>query len=178
MRATFNGCQIMSRQHSFLHYKFLALLLPVLLTACGFHLRGINDLPEWLDNVAIISKDDSNRELVSKLKSLLEGYKIDVNPDTARAKYWLIIHDSGIQQQIISVGASTNPRQYQLIMVTQFSLQTPKGQVLKPPRRVSVSRQLTVNNDRILGSNDEENILVSEMRQDTVIQIVNRLNRP
>lgn len=159
-------------------YKFLALLLPLLLTACGFHLRGITDLPEWLNNVSIISKTEYSKELETKLKSLLEGYKIDVNPDPSHAQYWLIIHDSRVQQQIVSVGASTNPRQYQLTMITEFSLQTPKGQIIKAPKRVSVSRQLTVNNDRILGSNEEESILISEMRQDTVIQIVNRLNRP
>ncbi|MDF1928913.1 hypothetical protein PGH45_00900 [Legionella pneumophila] len=41
-----------------------------------------------------------------------------------------------------------------------------------------MSRQLTVNNDRILGSNEEQALLVSEMRRDAAIQIINRLNRP
>lgn len=156
--------------------KYASLLVVFLLSACGFHLRGMIDIPEWLDNVSIISRD-GNKELVAKLKSVLEGYKIKVNDDPALAKYWLMINRSNLQQQIVSIGASTNPRQYQLIMTTEFSLTTPKGQVVKPVRQVTVTRQLTVNNDRILGSNAEESILISEMRQDTVIQIINRLSR-
>ena len=56
-------------------------------------------------------------------------------------------------------------------------LQTSKGQVIKAPRLVTVSRQLTVNNDRLLGSNEEETVLISEMRREAVIQIINRLSR-
>lgn len=152
------------------------LLLICLLSACGFHLRGMVDIPQWLNNVAIISHDDS-KELVSLLKSQLEGYKIDVRPDPAQANYWLVINSSSLQQQIVSVGASTNPRQYQLILTIEFMLQTVKGQIIQAPRQVIVSRQLTVNNDRILGSNEEETILISEMRHDAVIQIINRLSR-
>ena len=155
---------------------FITLLLVLLLSACGFHLRGIIDIPEWLNNVSIISRD-GDKDLISKMKTQLEGYKIDVNPDPANAKYWLIINKSNVHQQIISIGASTNPRQYQLIMTTLFSLQTPKGQIIKAPKQVMVTRQLTVNNNRILGSNEEETILLNEMHQDTVIQILNRISR-
>ncbi|KTD43209.1 LPS assembly lipoprotein LptE [Legionella quateirensis] len=155
---------------------FISLLLVLLLSACGFHLRGVIDIPEWLNNVSIISRD-GDKDLISKMKTQLEGYKIDVNPDPANAKYWLIINKSNVHQQIISIGASTNPRQYQLIMTTLFSLQTPKGQIIKAPKQVMVTRQLTVNNNRILGSNEEETILLNEMHQDTVIQILNRISR-
>lgn len=155
----------------------ISLVLILLLTGCGFHLRGVIDIPEWLNNVAIIS-NDNNKELASLLKSQLEGYKVDVNSDPSLAKYWLIIKNSNLQQQIVSIGASTNPRQYQLILTIEFMLQTPKGQIIKAPRKVAVNRQLTVNNDRILGSNEEEALLVSEMRHDAVIQIINRLSRP
>lgn len=156
--------------------RVFPLILALLLSACGFHLRGLIDVPEWLNNVSIISKD-GNKELVSILKSQLEGYKVEVNPEPALAKYWLIINKTTFQQQIVSVGASTNPRQYQLILTIEFMLQTSKGQIIKAPRLIAVSRQLTVNNDRILGSNEEETVLISEMRKEAVIQIINRLSR-
>jgi len=151
------------------------LIACILLSACGFHLRGMVDIPKWLNNVAIVSKDGNN-ELASILKIQLDTYKIHVNPDPDLASYWLIINHTTFQQQIISIGASTNPRQYQLILTIEFMLQTRSGKIVQPSRTVSVSRQLTVNNDRILGSNEEESILIREMRQDAVIQIINRLS--
>lgn len=155
---------------------FLPLVLMLVTSACGFHLRGTLDVPLWLNNISIISKED-NKELASLLKAQLEGYKIQVNHEPSLAKYWLIINDSTYQQKIISIGASTNPRQYQLILSVEFMLKTRKGEIIKPPSQATATRQLTVNNDRILGSNDEETVLIKEMKQDIVIQIINRLSR-
>lgn len=153
----------------------IPLMLVLLLSACGFHLRGMIDVPKWLNNVAFLTKND-DKQFLSLLKAQLEGYSIQVNPDPGQAQYWLIINQIDLQQQIVSVGASTNPRQYVLTLVVEFMLQTRKGEVIKPARKIIVSRQLTVNNDRILGSNDEERILVGEMKRDAVMQMINLLS--
>jgi LPS-assembly lipoprotein len=155
--------------------RLIPLMLAFLLSSCGFHLRGMMHIPIWLNNIAIIIKNN-DKQLLSILKTRLEGYTIQVNPDPALAKYWLVINQEVVQRQIISVGSSTNPRQYTLLLTLEFMLQTSKGQIIKIPRTVSVTRQLTINNDRILGSTDEENILISEMKQDAVTQIINQLS--
>lgn len=156
--------------------RLIPFILTVFLCACGFHLRGMVDVPTWLEQVSVIAKSD-NQELANLLESQLDGYKIKVVDDPTQAKYWIVVNYSTVRQQIISIGASTNPRQYQLIMQTNFSLKTREGKVIKAPRDVFVSRQFTANNDRILGSNDEEATLINEMRQDTVAQIINRLSK-
>jgi LPS-assembly lipoprotein len=155
--------------------QIIPFILALCLSACGFHLRGMIDVPKWLSNIAIISKD-GDTPLVDLLSSQLENYKIEVNPNPSQAHYLLIINSVRMQQQIMSIGASTNPRQYQLIMTVEFTLQTRKGEIIKAPRSVVVTRPLTINNNRILGSNDEEAILIEEMQQEASIQIINRLS--
>ncbi|VEB37037.1 LPS assembly lipoprotein LptE [Legionella cherrii] len=154
----------------------LPFILVLLLSACGFHLRGISNTPSWLNNVAIIS-ENNDKQFISILESRLEGSKIEVNPDPSRAQYWLMINEVNLQQQIISVGASTNPRQYTLTLTVLFALKTRAGQVVEVPGQINISRELTLNNDRILGSKDEESILIGEMKQDAVTQIIYRLGR-
>lgn len=144
------------------------------LTGCGFHLRGISTLPSWLTHIAVISEND-DKQLMSILESRLESAKIQVDSDPSLAQYWLIVNEINLQQQIISIGSSTNPRQYTLTLTVTYVLKTRKGQELAPPGQVRASRQLTLNNDRILGSKDEETILIGEMKQDAVTQIIYRL---
>ncbi|CDZ78365.1 LPS-assembly lipoprotein RlpB [Legionella massiliensis] len=156
--------------------KLLLLGLITLLASCGFHLRGFNDMPRWLNNISIVI-ENAHRDLGPIIKDQLEAYKIQVNPAPARADYILVIESDGIQQQITNIAASTAPRQYLLIYVVQFKLIKVKGGVIIPPTSVSVTRQLTVNNDRILGSNSEETLLSKEMRNDAAMQIMNRLSR-
>lgn len=149
----------------------IPLILSLLLSACGFHLRGMIDLPTWLNNIAIISKND-DKELIE----IFKRYNIQVNPDPAQAQYWLVINEESIQHRIVSVGASTNPRQFNVTLIIEFMLQSRKGEIIKPSKRIQVSRQVTINNDRILGSTDEETILIKEMKQDAVMQIINQLS--
>jgi LPS-assembly lipoprotein len=144
------------------------------LSACGFHLRGISNIPDWLNHIAIIS-ENNDKQFVSILQARLESTKIPVDTDPSLAQYWLVINEVNLQQQIISVGASTNPRQYTITLSVLFILKTSKGQIIKAPSTIYVSRQLTLNNDRILGSKDEESILIGEMKQDAVTQIIYQL---
>ena len=147
-----------------------------LLTACGFHLRGMVDMPPWLNNVALVIQN-GHLDLGPLLKERLQAYNIRVNPLPTQADYLLVIERDSKQQQITNVGASTAPRQYLLIYDLQFTLLGPKGKVIIPSSNISVTRQLTVNNDRILGSDAEEILLASEMRREAVMQTINRLSR-
>lgn len=151
-----------------------ALLFALGLSSCGFHLRGTVELPCWLTQVSIICHNNTS-ELMAALQFQFSRYKMEVISDPELASYWLIIENTSFQKQIVSIGSSTNPRQYQLILTIEFSLQTKEGECILSNARVIATRQLTVNNDRILGSTDEERILSHEMKNDAVIQIMNRL---
>lgn len=133
-------------------------------------------MPSWINNIAIVIQD-AHRDLGPPLKEQLQAYNINVNPDVTKADYLLIIESDGIQQQITNVSASTAPRQYLLIYDVKFTLVKTKGRVIIPSVGVSVTRQLTINNNRILGSNFEEAQLSAEMRRDAATQIINRISR-
>lgn len=155
--------------------KIFLLTLVLFLSACGFHLRGTDFVPQWLNHVAIIS-ENNDKQLITILQSRLEGANVKINSDSSRAPYWLIVNEVNLQQQLISVGASTNPRQYTLTLTVTFMLQERTGKIIQTPSNIYVSRQLTLNNDRILGSKEEESILIGEMKQDAVTQMIYRLN--
>ena len=156
----------------------LLLLTSLLLVGCGFHLRGVisQDSIRWLNHIAIVIQQ-AHRDIEPLLREQLKAYNIDISDDPALAKYWLIIDNETMDQNITSISSSTTPRQYQLIYTVQFKLQRAKGAEVFPSSRVIVTRQITLNSNRILGSSDEEALQKNEMRRDAVIQIINRLSR-
>jgi LPS-assembly lipoprotein len=155
---------------------FALLLALSFLSACGFRLRGYVEMPPWLDHVAIVVQD-ANRDLEVRLKNQLQAYGRHIVTDPTQADYMLILEKDNLQQKINSVAASTTPRQYQLIYTVRYSLIKRDGTPVVTSRLVAVTRQLTVNNDRILGSDSEELIIISAMRQEAVMQIINRMGR-
>lgn len=154
--------------------RLVLLMLMLCLSACGFRLRGMIDLPVWLNNVALVS-EEGNNDLLMPLKMQLQVNKISINPDPAKADYWLVIVRSNYEQTISSIAASTTPRQYQLALHADFMLRTLQGLVKIPVSHITITRQITINNDRILGSSDEVNLTLNAMRREAAIQIVNKL---
>lgn len=152
------------------------ILLMITLTGCGFHLRGMIEAPTWLNNVSIVSQQ-AHHGLESMLRMQLEANHIQLNPISTKAAYVLIIEKDDTQRNITSVSSSTTPRQYQLIYTVLFKLQNRQSIDIIPTTKIVVLRQVTINNDRILGSMDEQALTEREMRQDAVVQILNFINR-
>lgn len=133
-------------------------------------------MPHWLNHVTVIL-EHAHRDLAKNLIDSLKSYDLDVPTDPALAKYWLIIVQDNLQQNISSVSSNTTSRQYELIYTVQFKLVKARGEEIIPLKNISITRQATVNNNRILGSNQEEELLLHEMRHDAAIQIINRISR-
>lgn len=146
----------------------------LLCNGCGFHLRGLIDMPPWLTDVVIIV-EKVHRDLGPDLKEQLEAYHIHVTKTPNQARYWLILEEDVEEKHITSVSSSTTPRQYQVTYTVQFKLQAANGKDIIPTSRVTATRLVTINSDRILGSNYEEGLLKEEMRHDAIIQIIDRL---
>lgn len=155
---------------------FFLFLTILMLSNCGFHLRGVTGVPKWLDQVAIIVPE-GNAGLKSLLKEQLEAYHVRVTDDPTLANYWLTLENENFQQNISSISSSTTPRQYQLIYSIQFKLERAREYVLIPSNEIVISRQITINSNRILGSNDEENHQKHDMQHEALIQMIYRLSR-
>ncbi|MCX7116579.1 MAG: LPS assembly lipoprotein LptE [Legionellales bacterium] len=148
----------------------------LLLSGCGFHFRGAVNLPTWLSNVAVIVPKQHS-ELETILKNQLQSYQITLNDSPAAAKFLLIIEDDSMQQHIAGVSSSTTPRQVQVTYALRFKCQYAKGKDIVPSTNIRVTRLVTINSNRMLGSMDEEGLLKSEMKREAVIQIINRLSQ-
>lgn len=148
------------------------LLVLTLVASCGFQLRGTETSPAWLKKGVAVVPDKSTHDWKNLLKGPLEASHIRVIDNPKKAPYWLIIKKEELKRNIVSVSSSTTPRQYQLIYTVWFSLQTNKGHVILPATSVFVTRPLTINNDRVLGSRNEGEKLKTEMKRDAALKII------
>ena len=74
----------------------------LLLSSCGFHLRGVAEIPNWLNNIAIVVENGS-RELEPLLTEQLQSYRVNLSTSKTNAQYWLIIENDSFQKQITNV---------------------------------------------------------------------------
>ncbi len=151
------------------------LVLPFLLLGCDFRLRGMHDAPTWLEAGVAILVEYNARDWVRLLRPPLEAANIRVTTDPKQAPYWLIIEREKLTQNVVAVSSSTTPRQYQLTYTVNFRLVTSAKKTIIRSSSVVVTRPLTINNDRVLGSRNEGEKLKLEMKRDAALKIIERL---
>lgn len=152
--------------------KTVLALSCMLLFGCGFHLRGATEIPTWLAPIAI-SNHNVSQSMQRALSHMLSAYQLD-NPSGLKSKNHIVLEDDKLDKEIISVAASTAPRQYQLIYTLHYSL---NGSKLKTKRHtIQVTRQITINNDRILGSDAEEAVTIADMHREASGLLLNQLS--
>lgn len=156
--------------------RALIILLSINLLSCGFHLRGFIDLPSWLRNVSVIN-NTHDQELKNIVATRLKSNNITTLPCPEDADIHLVLLNEEFRQDISSVSSASSPRQYQLSYKLCFSVVKKDGTIIVPPTKINVSRQITINNNRILGSDNEEAITKREIKNNAVTQLLSRISR-
>lgn len=151
----------------------------VLLASCGFALRGTVSHIQWLSPLLIVSETltPSTQDIIPLLTNHFETNHVHVVGRATEARYILTLEKADFERVIMSVSASTTPRQYQLIYTLTYSLTPTKGQAVITSNKLTVVRQYTMNNDRILGSDFEEATIQKEMQKDAAIQLLMRVDK-
>lgn len=153
--------------------RLTVIVLVLLLTACGFQLRGQVEVPEELKNIRITGLSEDS-ELFGLLEDYLGTGGVRVNSKAAETAR-LSLRQYNQQKDILVVGTDGRVREYRLISSINMSLTDPSGKILIDDRQLSVYRDFLYNPDDVLGKGEEEQLLRREMTQDLAQQIIARL---
>jgi len=140
----------------------IIIMLSVLLSACGFQLRGQQSLPPQLDSVYI--QGEATGLLLRHLKDALRisGATVVSSPDTATAI--LHIKKQTNERQVLSVGVAARVRQYEAVYQVIYSLSGVDGKTLMKDKTIKLRRDFSYNEELALAKNREEELLLQEMQ--------------
>ena len=149
--------------------------LPVLLTACGFRLRGA---PQLAFRTLVTSLPDTSAlglELTRTLRSL---GTVEVVSDPARQASCDVILDVLQEQReraIVGLNSAGQVREVQLRLRLRFRLRTPGGKELIADTEILQTRDMSFSETLALAKDAEERLLYRDMQTDTVQQLMRRL---
>lgn len=151
-----------------------ALMLSVLLmTACGFHLRGASLFPFKTIYVA----GSESTPLGTALRRNLQGQENTKLVDSeAAAEVVLQIMSERPEKVILSLTVQGLVREYTLNSYVTFEVRNSYGKLFLPPTTIKLSRVITYNENVVLSKAAEEAMLFKDMQSDIVQQMVRRLS--
>ena len=158
--------------------KLTYLLISILITSCGFHLRGSQDFSKTLPevNVSGVNKySDLGRELLRSLAAA----NVNVFDESSII---LNIKNDAFSKRVLSVDSAGRANQYELRYDVSFTLaKTVKNEKeqkiidLIPAQSIAEKREYLFDANLILATQDEENRLKQDMRQSVILQLMRRL---
>ncbi|UCE88142.1 MAG: hypothetical protein JSW10_07120 [Pseudomonadota bacterium] len=152
----------------------VVLVAMLMLSACGFHLRGAADLPEamestFLEGVGLNS--DLGRALQQSIRS--GGGRVVTRAEDASAV--LAVQRNDMRRRVLSVDAQGKANEYELTYTLGFALKDPGGTPLLEPQTIAVVRAFNFDADNALAMSNEEARLAQEMVDSAVAQMLRRV---
>ena len=152
--------------------KILGVLLvgSLLLSACGFQLRGLAQLS--FHNIFI---QGSTLSMSKELKKSLEtnGVKVVTNSEDAGLMLELLSEET--DKRILSIGGDGKVSEYALSYQVSFRTRAATNPLWGEVQTVQTSRNFSYNDANLLGKADEEVMLISDMHKDAMRELLRRL---
>lgn len=149
--------------------------LVLLLTACGFHLRGQFPLPAPLYKLYVQTTEPYD-PFIQYLQGTLEKMQVTLTPSPQQATAVLVIDDMHHSESLVSSSTTSQVNTYALIYTIRFSLQDPQGKVLLEPQTISASQNYTLSSNQAITGAFEQQQYQQQLYQSVLTQLFNRLN--
>lgn len=151
--------------------RALLLLVAALASGCGFQLRGQATLPAAMDRTRIEAPRDA-RELVGQLSRLLEGNGVEVVAGEEPGAAVLAIDGESLTREVQSVGPRARVREFVLLYRVSFRVLEASGETLLPPRELLLRRDYTFDQNQVLGTTSEEELIGRSLRREMASRMV------
>jgi len=153
--------------------SILTILILLLVTGCGFTMRGYDAtlLSPDLQQIQL-SFNASNNELAQVLRRRLTSSGVEIVMDSTA--YKLTIGDEQNLERIISVNRNVRAGEYEITLTASFQLEN-NGEVVIAREIISVDQIYEADPNNAAAKTNEAELVLDELRQALTEQIIRRL---
>jgi len=144
----------------------------LLLSACGFQLRGAAQLPF---NTIFVQAPPTSQFATQVRRAVQAGSSTRLTNAPEQAEVLLQILNEAQEKQILSLSGGGRVSEYLLRYRVSFRLTDGKNREHIPASEIVLQRDLSYSDDQALAKESEEAQLYRDMRSDAVRQLVRRL---
>ncbi len=130
-----------------------------LLTACGFHLRGVQEVSADKQQVTLITSN-ANQQL---LRSLRQNMKFNGIRETADAKYQIQILNHRYKRRAATISSSSDVDEYEISVEVKMLIADREGRPLSDDIRIQRERIYTYDKNAAAASSEQEELLRNEL---------------
>lgn len=153
----------------------LSLLIAVVVTSCGWHLRGNNKLDTNLSTI-YLSGLGKQSDFYRSLSRSLNANDIVITNSALKAEYTLVMQNRKTERRTATVSSSARVSEYQLTESIDIIILDAKGTQLLENTTLQAERFFDFDENNVQSMNEEANLLQKEMLNDLVLKVMLQLH--
>jgi LPS-assembly lipoprotein len=156
--------------------RIALLALTLLLSACGFQLRGHGLKETAFAFHSIYLQVPAETPFVSGLRSGLRNYKLTLAPSADKADVIFQVVSESTDRQILALSGGGQVSEYELYYRVSFRLYDNQRRDWLPAGEIELQRDFNYDNSQILAMGQEEAQIYQDMYSDAIEQVLRRLS--
>jgi LPS-assembly lipoprotein len=152
--------------------KLAIFVVILLLSACGYHLRGALDLPENLKKITLEGGSPALREAFNQA---LRGTSAQAthSPEEAGIIIHVVAEDSN--RRALSLSTRGRSNELELYYRLDYQLSDASANLANDKQSIEIRREYYNDQQAIIAKENEEAVIQNEMYQQAVRTIINRI---
>jgi len=153
-----------------LHKKIIALLSLLIITSCGFHMRGMTEI-----SFKTISLEGKELSFTKKLKKILSSNKIVIVTQTENPQLRLEFLGEEGEKRILSLSGQGLVREYEIFYRVRYRIKTSDSETWGQENILEIRRDFTYSDANLIGKEEEERQLNESMRNDAITNLFHQI---
>ena len=150
--------------------KLIAILLLIVITSCGFHLRGMTEI-----SYKTISLEGKELSLTKNLKKILNTNKVAIVSSTENPELRVEFLSEESEKRILSLSGQGLVREFEIFYRVRYRIKASDSEIWSQENIIETRKDFTYSDSNLIGKEEEERQLNEAMRIEAITSIFNQI---
>jgi LPS-assembly lipoprotein len=153
-----------------IYEKFITLFMLLMITSCGFHLRGMTEI-----SFKTISLEGKELSFTKNLKKTLASNKVSIILPTENPELRIELLSEESEKRILSLSGQGLVREFEIFYRVRYRIKTIDSETWSQENIIETRRDFTFSDSNLIGKEEEERQLNESMRNEAITNLFNQI---
>ena len=155
---------------NFIQKKFIALLMLLIISSCGFHMRGMTEI-----SFKTISLEGKELSFTKNLKQILKSNKVAIVSPTENPELRIELMSEESEKRILSLSGQGLVREFEIFYRVRYRIKTSDSEIWSQENIIETRKDFTYSDSNLIGKEEEERQLNEAMRNEAITNLFNQI---
>ena len=155
---------------NFIQKKLIALLMLLIISSCGFHMRGMTEI-----SYKIISLEGKELSFIKDLKKVLNRNKVAIVSSTENPELRVELLSEESEKRILSLSGQGLVREFEIFYRVRYRVKTIDSEIWSQENIIETRKDFTYSDSNLIGKEEEERQLNEAMQNEAITNLFNQI---